>query len=281
MTPQVRPALAELQPYEPGKPSSQVRRELGLERVIKLASNEGPLGPFPAALEAMAAAAPGLNRYPERELRAGRAARRACTASTAACVALGNGADCDRVAPVGRLPRSRRRGGHVLAVVSVATTWTRSSAGGAGARAAARRRLRPRGAGRADQRAHPDRVRVQPQQPDRRHGHRRRAAAVPGRRARAGGGGRRRGLPRVRRRPAATPTRSPTTCASRPNVVVLRTFSKIYGLAGLRVGYAVGPTRDRPRSRAGAAAVRRQRAGPRGGALASLDDPPRSSGGAS
>jgi histidinol-phosphate aminotransferase len=65
VTPQVRPALAGLQPYEPGKPSSEVRRELGLERVIKLGSNEGPLGPFASALEAMAGAAPGLNRYPE------------------------------------------------------------------------------------------------------------------------------------------------------------------------------------------------------------------------
>jgi histidinol-phosphate aminotransferase len=43
----------------------EVQRELGLERVVKLASNEGPYGPFPAALEAIAAAAPDLNRYPD------------------------------------------------------------------------------------------------------------------------------------------------------------------------------------------------------------------------
>ena len=42
-----RPALAELVPYEPGKPVEEVQRELGLERVVKLASNEGPFGPFP------------------------------------------------------------------------------------------------------------------------------------------------------------------------------------------------------------------------------------------
>jgi histidinol-phosphate aminotransferase len=42
-----------------------VQRELGLERVVKLASNEGPYGPFPAALEAIARAAPELNRYPD------------------------------------------------------------------------------------------------------------------------------------------------------------------------------------------------------------------------
>ena len=43
----------------------EVQRELGLERVIKLASNEGPFGPFPAALEALAAAQGELNRYPD------------------------------------------------------------------------------------------------------------------------------------------------------------------------------------------------------------------------
>ena len=60
-----RPALADLRPYEPGKPAADVRRELGLERIVKLASNEGPYGPFPAALEAIARQAPALNRYPE------------------------------------------------------------------------------------------------------------------------------------------------------------------------------------------------------------------------
>jgi histidinol-phosphate aminotransferase len=61
----VRPALAGLIPYEPGKPVEEVQRELGLARVIKLASNEGPLGPFPEALEAMERAAAELNRYPD------------------------------------------------------------------------------------------------------------------------------------------------------------------------------------------------------------------------
>ena len=42
-----RPALDGLVPYEPGKPVETVKRELGLERVVKLASNEGPFGPFP------------------------------------------------------------------------------------------------------------------------------------------------------------------------------------------------------------------------------------------
>jgi histidinol-phosphate aminotransferase len=61
----IRPALAGLVPYEPGKPVEEVQRELGLERVVKLASNEGPYGPFPAAQEAIARASLEFNRYPD------------------------------------------------------------------------------------------------------------------------------------------------------------------------------------------------------------------------
>jgi histidinol-phosphate aminotransferase len=60
-----KPAVRDLVPYEPGKPVEEVQRELGLERVVKLASNEGPFGPFPEALDALAATAPDLNRYPD------------------------------------------------------------------------------------------------------------------------------------------------------------------------------------------------------------------------
>ena len=60
-----RQAVNDLVPYEPGKPVEEVQRELGLERVVKLASNEGPFGPFPEALEAMERAAAELNRYPD------------------------------------------------------------------------------------------------------------------------------------------------------------------------------------------------------------------------
>jgi len=60
-----RPATEGLVPYEPGKPVEDVQRELGLERVVKLASNEGPYGPFPAALEALRRGAAQLNRYPD------------------------------------------------------------------------------------------------------------------------------------------------------------------------------------------------------------------------
>jgi histidinol-phosphate aminotransferase len=60
-----RPAIAELVPYEPGKPVEEVQRELGLERVVKLASNEGQFGPFPAAVEAIERGLRECNRYPD------------------------------------------------------------------------------------------------------------------------------------------------------------------------------------------------------------------------
>ncbi|HEU5212347.1 MAG TPA: histidinol-phosphate transaminase [Gaiellaceae bacterium] len=60
-----KPAVNDLVPYEPGKPVEEVQRELGLDRVVKLASNEGPFGPFPAAAEAIERCILELNRYPD------------------------------------------------------------------------------------------------------------------------------------------------------------------------------------------------------------------------
>ncbi len=57
--------LATIVPYEPGKPTEELERELGLKKTIKLASNENPLGPSPRALEAMRHAAAGCHRYPD------------------------------------------------------------------------------------------------------------------------------------------------------------------------------------------------------------------------
>ena len=89
----LRPALDALVPYEPGKPVEEVQRELGLERVVKLASNEGQLGPFPAALEALERAAKELNRYPDGgayRLRAALAERHGVDFDE---IAVGSGAD--------------------------------------------------------------------------------------------------------------------------------------------------------------------------------------------
>ena len=61
------PQLRELVSYEPGKPIEDVAREIGLkpEQIIKLASNENPLGPSPRALEAMHKAVERANFYPD------------------------------------------------------------------------------------------------------------------------------------------------------------------------------------------------------------------------
>ena len=138
------PASTALSPYQPGRPIDDVKREHGLEHVVKLASNEGPFGPLPAALDAMAGAAADLNRYPDGGAYAlhhalAEAARRP-------------GRERVRRRGCGRLhrlpepgdPRSRRRDRLRLAVLPE-LRHLRAQAGSASApRAAARPPLRPR-----------------------------------------------------------------------------------------------------------------------------------------
>lgn len=57
--------LDTLQPYQPGRPIEEVQRELGLLHVIKLASNENPLGPSPRAMVAAAQVMAQLHLYPD------------------------------------------------------------------------------------------------------------------------------------------------------------------------------------------------------------------------
>jgi histidinol-phosphate aminotransferase len=59
------PALADMVPYEPGLPIELVKRRFGLEEVVKLASNEYPLPPFPEVREAVIKAIDRLQRYPD------------------------------------------------------------------------------------------------------------------------------------------------------------------------------------------------------------------------
>ena len=61
----LRRALDQVEPYRPQRPMHDLQRELGLERMVKLASNEGAFGPLPAAVAAFEAAAGSLNRYPD------------------------------------------------------------------------------------------------------------------------------------------------------------------------------------------------------------------------
>ncbi len=57
--------IERLRPYQPGRSAEEVARTYGLSRVIKLASNENPLGPSPLSVEAVRACAANLNIYPD------------------------------------------------------------------------------------------------------------------------------------------------------------------------------------------------------------------------
>lgn len=61
----VRKNIPDLKPYEPGKPIEELKRELGISNVIKMASNENPLGPSKKAVKAMMKAIASVNRYPD------------------------------------------------------------------------------------------------------------------------------------------------------------------------------------------------------------------------
>ena len=54
-----------LHPYQPGKPIEELQRELGLSRIVKLASNENPLGPSQKGVAAAAGEIPGIHIYPD------------------------------------------------------------------------------------------------------------------------------------------------------------------------------------------------------------------------
>lgn len=63
----VRKNILNVIPYAAGKPIEETKRQLGLRDVIKLASNENPLGPSPKAIAEIRKAASGVNRYPDSQ----------------------------------------------------------------------------------------------------------------------------------------------------------------------------------------------------------------------
>ena len=91
----LNPALANLPVYQPGRPIEEVARELGLpaENVIKLASNENPLGPSPKALQAMEKALRTLHLYPDGNAFYLKRALAEKLALTPENVVLGNGSN--------------------------------------------------------------------------------------------------------------------------------------------------------------------------------------------
>lgn len=80
-------------PYLPGKPVSELARELGLTDIVKLASNENPLGPGPAALAAMQAALAEAGVYPDGSGHALKQALAARYGLAPAQLTLGNGSN--------------------------------------------------------------------------------------------------------------------------------------------------------------------------------------------
>ncbi len=82
-----------LAPYIPGKPIEELEREYGIRDSIKLASNENPLGPGPRALAAIAQAARGIGLYPDGsgfKLKHALARKHGCGTD---CITLGNGSN--------------------------------------------------------------------------------------------------------------------------------------------------------------------------------------------
>jgi hypothetical protein len=87
------PAVRDLSPYVPGKPISELERELGIRDIVKLASNENPYGPSPRTLAAMRAALDEVWLYPDgscHELKQGLARHLGVDAT---CLTLGNGSN--------------------------------------------------------------------------------------------------------------------------------------------------------------------------------------------
>jgi histidinol-phosphate aminotransferase len=235
----VRPELSRIAPYVPGKPVAEVEREYGVAHAVKLASNENPLGPSPAALKALQGALSDLHRYPDG---GGTALREAIAARLKVDpdqVVLGNGSDevVDLLCKVLLTPGDE-------AVMAAPTFGIYRIAVSAHQGVAVEV---PLAGGRHDLEAMLGRVGPRtkllficnPNSPT--------GTALSGREV-AGV---------VDRLPphvvavcdhayedyvmaADFPSGATLLQGGRP-VVILRTFSKIYGLAGLRIGYGVGP----------------------------------------
>ena len=235
----VKPSLGGVEPYDPGESLSELKARYGLSEVVKLNWNEGLFGPGPGVLEAAAAELQNAWMYPEQayaDLRDAVAEWRGvrprqvvpghgiqALVATVAAAFIGPGtpvvvADAD-VRPLrAGLCRGRRE--------------DRARTG------SSRSRSRPGGARRdGTARGRPARPRVRPEQPDRRLDRGGRVAGVPGPVPE--------GCVAVVDEayaeyvdPELRLRREDDIDAGRP-VLILRTFSKLFGLAGLRLGYAV------------------------------------------
>lgn len=89
----VRPNILKIKAYVPGKPIEEVQRELGISNIIKMASNENPLGPAPKAVAAMKKAVEQVNLYPDGACYSLRQALAAHFGVSPESLIIGNGSD--------------------------------------------------------------------------------------------------------------------------------------------------------------------------------------------
>ena len=231
------PNVRAISPYLPGKPMTQLAREMGLplERIVKLASNENPLGMSPKARLAIEKAIPSLERYPDDfDLKNALASHFGLGME---CIVLGNGSNdvLDLIARVFLAPgRSSIFSQHAFAVYPLASL----SAGAELIAVPAKDFGHDLEAMRHAIQAHTRLIWIaNPNNPT--------GTFLP--------------YPQLKAFIQAVPAdvvivldeayndyippaeRADTTAwlAQFPNLVITRTFSKIYGLAGLRIGYAL------------------------------------------
>lgn len=89
----VRPNVLRMHPYSPGKPIDELRRELGLDRIIKLASNENAWGPSPLAMKAVREGCEAMNLYPDGAAFDLKSALSLHYGVPSSQIAIGNGSD--------------------------------------------------------------------------------------------------------------------------------------------------------------------------------------------
>ncbi|MBU0507541.1 histidinol-phosphate transaminase [bacterium] len=90
--PLIPPNIESLVPYQPGRTSDEIRREFGVSRIVKLASNENPVGPSPKALERVRSVLSEAHIYPDGGLKLRRAVGERFGVKMT-CVAVGSGSE--------------------------------------------------------------------------------------------------------------------------------------------------------------------------------------------
>ena len=233
--PTPRPGILDISPYVPGESSVP-----GGVKPIKLSSNETPLGPSPKAIAAYRAAAEELDRYPDGAATVLRDAIAKLYGLNPDRIVCGNGSDelINLIAHAYLGPGDEAvYSAHGFLMYKIATLASGGHArGGAGDGLQGRRRRHAGARWPEDQ----GRVPRQPQQPHRHLPAQRRGAAPAqgAARQRAAGASMRPTAEYVRRNDYEAGLE---LVATTDNTVMTRTFSKIYGLAALRLGWAYCP----------------------------------------